>query len=390
MSPAVFPLLSLMPVSDMDGRWVALEIRCAVDDMDREALNALFAELKLGNILGGLGCILPLASATPLDPEAAAPTNGIVVLLPADSLSTVDQDTLARLRGLGYRFMVRGPLATPATSEGFSLAFAAAATDGATPSLLAHRPGPHLAHSVAEPTQVTALARVGFHWFGGVWPLHRSGHGSSHDGPSRARLLKLLALVARDADAHELEAAIKQDPALSYQLLKLVNSVAFGLSRPIDHLNQALMALGRRQLQRWLQLLLYAHPESGGDHAAPLMPWAALRGALMENLSAALGGNSDERDSAYMIGTFSLLDVLLGMSMADLLKPLNLSAPVAEALLTHAGGRLGILLGVAEAAERGDLSTLSTNLETLDLTPAAFASALSASYRWAIQVGKDN
>jgi EAL and modified HD-GYP domain-containing signal transduction protein len=200
----------------------------------------------------------------------------------------------------------------------------------------------------------------------------------------------LLALVARDADAHELEAAIKQDPALSYQLLKLVNSVAFGLSRSIDSLSQALMALGRRQLQRWLQLLLYAHPESGGNRAAPLMPWAALRGALMENLCASLGGDGDERDSAYMIGTFSLLDVLLGMSMTDLLKPLNLSAPVAEALLTHAGGRLGLLLGAAEAAERGDLATLATNLETLGLSTTAFASALCESYRWAIQVGKES
>lgn len=393
MTPDALPLLSLMPVSDAEGHWVVLEVCCAADEMDKEALGVLFNEIKLGTALAGLGCVLPLASISGLNPDAAAPAPGVVILLPAEGLDEVDHDSITKLRGLGYRFMLQAPPATSAATEDFSLAFAAAAVDGATPSLLAHRPGPHLVQGVVEPNQLPPLASAGFQWFGGNWPLHRAGHGQSHDGPSRARLLKLLALLARDADAHELEAAIKQDPALAYQLLKLVNSVAFGLSRSIDNLSQALMALGRRQLQRWLQLLLYAHPEgsSGSSgRAAPLMPWAALRGALMENLSASLGGDSDERDSAYMIGTFSLLDVLLGMSMTDLLKPLNLSAPVAEALLNHAGGRLGLLLGAAEAAECGDLTTLATNLETLGLSTTAFANALCESYRWAIQVGKES
>lgn len=389
MNSASLPLLSLMPISDEGGRWVALEIRCTTENLDRESLAILFAELKLETLLGGLDCVLPLSHASVLDPEIAAPTPGIVVLLPPDGLDEVNHDTQVRLIGLGYRFMLLAPPASSTGDESFTLAFSAQETDGGTPALLSSRSGPHLVRDVTEPEQVPAFVSAGFHWFGGIWPLHRSLHTGCHDGPSRTRLLKLLALIARDADAHELEAAIKQDPALSYQLLRLVNSVAFGLSRPIDHLNQALMALGRRQLQRWLQLLLYTHPEGGGGRTAPLMPWAALRGALMENLVAHLGGNSDERDSAYMIGTFSLLDVLLGISMGELLKPLNLSTPVAEALLTRSGGRLGLLLELAEATEQGAMETLAANLAIINISPKAFSSALAESYRWAIQVGKE-
>ena len=46
-------------------------------------------------------------------------------------------------------------------------------------------------------------------------------------------LMTMLALLARDADSHELEHQLKQDPALSYHLLKLVNSAAFTSGVPI-------------------------------------------------------------------------------------------------------------------------------------------------------------
>jgi EAL and modified HD-GYP domain-containing signal transduction protein len=147
---------------------------------------------------------------------------------------------------------------------------------------------------------------------------------------SRKRLLALLGLLARDADSRELEVLLKQDPALAYHLLKLVNSAAFALSSPIHSFGQAINVLGRRQLQRWLQLLLYARQQDDGL-ANPLLPLAAVRASMMEELAKALGWDRDQQDMAFVAGVFSLLDVLLAMPMTEIVAALSLDLDVVRA-----------------------------------------------------------
>jgi hypothetical protein len=66
-----------------------------------------------------------------------------------------------------------------------------------------------------------------------------------------------------DADTSEIENAFKHEPGLTLDLLRLTNSAASGLTTRITSLRHAIAVLGRRQLQRWLQLLIYANADSG-------------------------------------------------------------------------------------------------------------------------------
>jgi EAL and modified HD-GYP domain-containing signal transduction protein len=80
---------------------------------------------------------------------------------------------------------------------------------------------------------------------------------------------------------------------------------------------------------------------------------AATRSRLMELLGGHAGFDGVGRDRAFMTGILSLLDALLGESLADVIAPLGLPDEVGGALL-HRHGRLGDLLRLVEALEVGD------------------------------------
>ena len=204
---------------------------------------------------------------------------------------------------------------------------------------------------------------------------------------TRLKLLELLALVAQDADTPALEEVFKQQPKLSYGLLRLVNSGAIAPRSPITSFGQAINLLGRRQLQRWLQLLVYAVANHGAP-PNPLLLMAATRGRLMELLAARrppVDGIDDWGDAAFMVGTFSLLDVLLNLSMADILPQLPLPEAVQEALATH-GGPFGDLLKIIAAVDNHDLPSAASLLAQSGLAADGYTEDQINALEWASKI----
>lgn len=204
---------------------------------------------------------------------------------------------------------------------------------------------------------------------------------------TRQKMLELLSLIANDADTEALEAIFRQEAKLSYSLLRLVNSAAIAPRSPITSFAQAINMLGRRQLERWLQLLIYADPNNG-QHPNPLLYKAAARGLLLEQLISHVPTRPDVAnagDSAFMVGSFSLLDVLLNMSMGEILQQLPLCQPVHDALARHSGP-LGQLLAAIESAEGRDLTSADQQLHELGIPPDFFLAAQMNALAWANRI----
>lgn len=204
---------------------------------------------------------------------------------------------------------------------------------------------------------------------------------------SRLKLLEMLALIAEDADTASLEAVFRQESKLSYSLLRLVNSAAIAPPNPIASFAQAINLLGRRQLQRWLQLLVYADPNNG-QHPNPLLQKAAARGRKLEILASHLNpppAAENLQDAAFMVGTFSLLDALLNMSIKEVLEQLPLTEIVRDALVERAGG-LGQLLSAIDAAEAGELKLAAKRLNDLGISGETFRDAQLTAYSWAANI----
>lgn len=254
---------------------------------------------------------------------------------------------------------------------------------------LRHWPVQLLAEKIDTPEQAEQCMELGFELFQGYFfakPVTLSGKRAD---PSRLAAMKLLGLVMSDADTSELEKVFKHDPALTYNLLRLVNSVGMGMLQRITSLAHAIAVLGRRQLQRWLQLLLYVHHGSGGAKD-PLLQLAATRGKLMELLAGELArGNRELEDHAFMVGIMSLLDVLLSMPLEQIVEQLNLAEDVRAALLERSG-RLGDMLRLTEMLEHNEYEAVIGLLPRHPgISLARLTRAQLEALAWAGNIGSD-
>jgi c-di-GMP phosphodiesterase len=375
-----FPLVHMHALANERNAWVALALRVAPE---AGALERVFGYPDVFAALAPLDLLVCIADPAQLSEQALAcmrPERMIFCLPGAVQAAPAVQERCRQLRAAGFRFMQEGaPVpAPPAWVDGVALECA-----GAAPAMDAlGLAGPHWAHSVESHAQLKQWRAGGFHWFSGAYAQRLESAPTSADCGSRKHLLALLAMLARDADTRELETQLKQDPGLSYQLLRLANSAAYGMRAPISTFSQAITVLGRRQLQRWLQLLLYARAQEDGLPSL-LLPQAALRAAQMEMLCRLQGGSVEEQDAAFMTGVFSLLDVLLGLPMRELVGALKLPSEVASALLERQG-RLGHLLQLAELPAP-DLDAL----RRAEADPEIVWQSLLQGYHWAIQVNRN-
>lgn len=186
--------------------------------------------------------------------------------------------------------------------------------------------------------------------------------------PGQAQIIRVLNLVRKNAEIKEIEAALKQDVALSYKLLRYINSAGFGLSCEVQSFRHAVTILGYNKLNKWLSLLLAT---ASKDPMAPaLMHTALTRARLMEVLAHGLV-DKQEYDNLFITGAFSMLDALLGVSMDKVLESMSLPEPICDALLGN-GGVYGPFLDLAQASESGDGAALAEQAGMLGLSADQF------------------
>lgn len=182
--------------------------------------------------------------------------------------------------------------------------------------------------------------------------------------PGQAQIVRVLNLVRKNADVKDIETALKHDVALSYKLLRYINSAGFGLSCEIQSFRHAVTILGYDKLNKWLSLLLAT---ASKDPMAPALMYTALtRARLMELLAPGLVDRS-EYDNLFITGAFSLLDALLGVEMEQALEAMHLPEPICDALLGN-GGLYGPFLDLAIACEGSDGAAIAEQAGMLGLS----------------------
>jgi len=237
-----------------------------------------------------------------------------------------------------------------------------------------------MARHVRNREERDAFVKLGFELFEG----YQSGVSKTltrRNLPTEHLLVFRLLKKIRDPKStdNEIEDILRRDVALSYKLLRMVNSAAFG-GREIWSIGHALRLLGRDQVARWLGLLLVVGVEKQGIRAE--LTSLSLARARMCELLATASGVPRAGGSLFLVGMLSLLDHLVEAPMEQLVESMELAPDVRQALL-HREDYYGAVLSLIEAYEAGSWDAVIGWANGIGVAPEALPQIYVDSLAWA-------
>ena len=181
--------------------------------------------------------------------------------------------------------------------------------------------------------------------------------------PIKATSLQLIEEVNKaQINFDNLASIISRDLSLTYNLLKLVNTTAFGFVHRINSVKHGLVGLGEREIRKWIYLVVVS--DMGDDRPDELTRLSLIRARFGELLVEKIG-LKQHSENIFLIGMFSLLDAILSKPMEEVLEEIQAPDLVKQALLTRKGelGNLYKLIIAYEKAEWDKVVLLSQEFE---------------------------
>jgi EAL and modified HD-GYP domain-containing signal transduction protein len=380
-------LVARQPVYDPNLKVVAYELLVQGDDAAGAEASSTIAEVGL-NLVVGHPAYIPVTRGFLLEGFARAlPSDRVVLAVGADlQLDRAALDAVRELVADGYRLALMDysrdgslePLLPLAHVVGLNVA---GLDRGVLRAELAHllpRGVRTLARGVDHHEALELCIGLGFDLLQGHFicrPRVVSEQGLKVMSVNRVRLLARL--HDDDVDFDELQEVIARDVALSYNLLRFINSAFFALPRRVDSIRDALVLLGAINVRKWATLMALAEAQ---DKPRELVVTGLVRARMCELLAGVYGHRDAE--GAFTAGLFSVVDALTDRSMVELLRELPLSREIISALLNYDGAK-GRVLRAAVAYERGNFGELGdvppTRVPLSDLYAQAVAWATEAS-----------
>ena len=151
--------------------------------------------------------------------------------------------------------------------------------------------------------------------------------------PIKINYMKLMTVINQsDFDLTEVANIVAQDPALSIDLLKIANKLT--INSNIRSINQAAALLGQKEIRRWLNTSLFNELAAGKPNEITRL--SLVRARFAENLAPAFD-YAMRKDELFLMGLFSLLNLILDMPMEKALEQVGVSAEIKKALVSDDG-----------------------------------------------------
>jgi len=157
--------------------------------------------------------------------------------------------------------------------------------------------------------------------------------GSKEISPLKVNYIELLNVVNKpDFELTKAADVIGRDTAMVVELLRVVNRMA--INSEITSIRHAAAMLGQKELKKWINTVV-TH-QLCADKPSEVTRISLLRAKFAENLAPlfSMAGISSE---LFLMGLFSILDIILDKPMDEALKMVSVSKAIRDALVEHKG-----------------------------------------------------
>ena len=190
--------------------------------------------------------------------------------------------------------------------------------------------------------------------------------------------LRLLAeLCQSPLEVRKVTELVKSEASICFRLLRLVNSVGFGLGQEVRSIQSALVLAGDDQFRKLAMVAIVS--ESCKKHPEELLIYALQRARFLELLAPYSRQDATEQ---YLFGLFSLMSTMLDAPMEKVMALLPLRAEVKAALLGKPN-EVGASLRLLESYVQGEWRICAEHAALLGICEGDLTHAYVQSLAWA-------
>ena len=255
-------------------------------------------------------------------------------------------DRCSQLKELGYGLAVSGIPESLTSNPMYSLIDSiiidveSYATDGRFLALVKGLSGMKriVLSNIHEMEKFNMLAGIDNTLYAGDFFNQPITKGKSEISPVKINALTLLRQInEEDFDLSDIAGTIERDPSLSISLLRFINTV---MPNKINSIRNAVAILGQKEVKRWATAALSI--QLAEDRPGEITRLSLIRARFAESLGKTFEMGVFSQ-SLFMMGLFSLLDVILEKPMEAAVREVALDEKVRAALVEKTGDFYKIL-----------------------------------------------
>lgn len=207
-----------------------------------------------------------------------------------------------------------------------------------------------LAEKIEMHDDFTKAVEDGYSLFQGYYFEKPKMFSKKSSDIAKSSYIRIICELNKDeTDINEISKIVNEDVGLTYKLFQRINTVAYYRGGETTSTNVALSKLGLDEIRRWILLMMAKDFNKGKSDE--IIKMALIRASFAEKIARDTP-LKERYYEAFMMGMFSLIDLIVEAEITDILKDIPLADEVKAAILGEQN-MFGEILEFVKAYEDG-------------------------------------